>query len=152
MLRIAIRGHAMRLVIAMLLLIGASNAIAWNPFDSKLQLYRCSSQSEAMACKSCTKLDGRKTEYKVNVDKATVQWITYENGNVTGTNTNENCKVVDAKNWSCETQPNLNESSYYGGRQSMANGQYFSSSMIKLAPIPKQGMKGHFSEYFGCAK
>lgn len=136
-----------------LLLCALPSAHAWNPFDSKLQMYKCKNQTDAMACSSaCEKREGMKGEFKVSTDKSTVMWILYENGAIKGNNTIDNCKVVDAKNWACETQPDYRASSFYGGRQTMVNGQYFSWSVVKLAPIPSQGMKAHASEMFSCAK
>lgn len=148
--------NSVKHIAAAALILNATLALAWNPFDSKLQVYRCKDQPSAMACNTCERLDGKKMEFKVNVEKSTVMWVLYDNGEVKGTNALENCRVVDSKNWSCEVVPNYGDSSFHGSRQSMANGQYFSSSMIKLSPDSKstqpQFRKGHFAEHFGCGK
>lgn len=127
-------------------------AMAWTIFDSKLQMFRCKDQATAMACNSCERLDGKKIEFKVNVEKSTVLWVHYENGAVKNSNSLENCSVVDAKNWSCEVKPDRSEPSFHGSRQTMANGQYFSSSETKLAAIPSMKMKGQLIEAYGCGK
>lgn len=140
------------LIGAAIVILQVPTAMAWSPFDTKLQMYRCTNQSEAMSCNSCQKLEGRKSEFKVSSDKTKVMWVLYENGAVKDSNTYDNCQVVDEKNWTCEVKANYNDSSYYGGRQVMVNGQFSSWSKIKLAAIPKQGAKALYEEHYSCAK
>ena len=143
---------SLKFLVITAILLKASVTNAWNPFDSKLQMYRCKDQASAMVCNSCERLEGKKIEFKVNVEKGTVMWVHFENGQMKATNALENCTVVDAKNWSCEVVPNRSESSWHASRQSMANGQYFSSSETKLAAIPSMKMKGNYFVNFGCGK
>lgn len=142
----------MRLAIYLLLSFNASLAIAWNPFGSKVPLYKCKNIVESRSCSNtCTKLEAIEVEFKVNVEKSLVTQVVFENGKQTGSNAFKNCKVIDAKNWECEE----NNESQYSSRQSnnsMSNGKYSSWAHYTNYPVPKMGLKGMYVETYGCTK
>jgi len=143
--------NSVKHIAAAALILNATLALAWNPLNSKLQMYECKNLHAAMKCdSSCKRLDDAKVEFKVNVDKSFVTLIRYEDGNQAGSRPLEGCKVIDTNNWSCEEDSTI-ASTYRGGTYAMTNGQYYQWTVLRTAPKLKTD-KGLYSEGSYCAK
>jgi hypothetical protein len=151
-LLIVIRSLAVRLVASLIFLLSSNDAMAWNPFENKLDLYLCQSQSDARSCSgSCKKNEGLKVEFKVNVEKSEVISIVHKDGKQSGSHAYENCKVVDKTNWSC-TDEERNTYSSSQWTKSMANGQFYYWNRFIAYPTQANQFKGGTDEIGGCAK
>jgi len=79
-------------------------------FDGKLDLYHCSSVEQAHSCVKCEKVTikthSMKLEKGFEVDKSnnSVFQKVYKNDTLADSHFLEGCKVLDTKNWVCETQ------------------------------------------------
>jgi hypothetical protein len=141
---------APKLFLLGVVLLTTSHAMAWSPFESKLQLYKCDSQASANSCGSgCVAVEGAKYIFKVNVEKSVVMRTAFKDGVNAGTVSFENCSVVDSKNWACKRDVN-ETGTFLMSRDSMGGGLYTSWSIFKITPVPK-GAKPAV-ELFGCAK
>lgn len=110
-------------------------------FDSKLQYYSCPNMESANQCNSsCTKEKGYEIEPKVNKNASIVMVAKYQDGKVDGSWTEENCKIIDAKNWSCTY-----ESQRIFSSAKMVSGQY--SSYVWTTMPNKTSSQSH-----ACAK
>ena len=125
----------------LLILLFVSSNVDAGLFDSKLQYYTCPNMESANQCNSsCTKEKGYKIEPKINKNASIVMIARFQDGKVDGSSTEENCKIIDNKNWSCTY-----ESQRYFSSKKMVSGQYSSYSFSQI-------IIGKTSEGHSCAK
>lgn len=85
-----------------LFLIFSANSFASS--ETKMTVYECPTLSDSMSCSSkCIKNDNMKWEFKVNVNKALIIKNKYVSNRLVHSDSLDDCKVVDEKNWVCKT-------------------------------------------------
>ena len=73
-------------------------------FDKKLQQYICPSHADALNCSSeCEKYNGGFIEFKVDKNHSFVSFTVYDNKKIAAQGVDEDCKIIDEKNWNCST-------------------------------------------------
>lgn len=123
-------------ILFFLISIYSLNSFAWG--WGKYNLYDCPNQESAEACNTLCKKDNVQLEFKLNQQKNFVMALLYEGGKSAGSSTYDNCKIIDAENWSCERDSKLSMV-----RIAMKDG-LFERKMLDLT--------GRLSNFYSCAK
>jgi len=74
-----------------------SNAFPWD----KQKIYSCNAYDDSLSCNQKCVPTSQDVEYKINDKNRLMKVIVYESGKTISTQTFEDCKFVDDKNWSC---------------------------------------------------
>lgn len=103
----------------------SSLMIACSPQSSKLQLYYCKDSSDVGTCSgSCKPVPEMAIEFMVDAKKSYVMQTIFDNGKQSGSELLKNCKVIDDRNWSCETFIDLSPVGSRKHTHLMSNGRY----------------------------
>ena len=109
--------------------------ISANSF-AKYSWLLCEKGTDAYSCSgSCKEVNGMSADFKINAEKNTVIYLQYQDKKLGYTETLENCKVIDNKNWECNSD--------YG----MVEGKWYSRSKViaKTNPDVDFGQCGKYS-------
>jgi hypothetical protein len=84
------------------LIVNFANA-SW--FDGKIQDYYCKNGNsiDALSCNNKCQKTGIDLEFQINIDSNLVLKKMYIKSKLVDTSVLQNCKVIDKKNWICET-------------------------------------------------
>lgn len=130
-----------------------SQSYGFSLFDSKLAVYSCESEAEAVKCASCTKNQGMVVEFQINTQSGIVIQQVYENGQSVASTNLEECKIVDKNNWQCGSTTN-NQFAYMRSYQRMNKGKFNYLHEVDRPAVKIGALSLAASKYssYSCAK
>lgn len=120
----------MKKLIFVFLVLFSVNSIA------RYSFFVCDKGTDAYSCLgSCTEIKDASIDFKINVEKNNIIYLQYKDKKLVLTQTLDNCKIVDSKNWECDED--------FG----MVGNQWYSRSKViaKNNPNIDYGMCGKYS-------
>ena len=111
-----------------------SNFVYASWFDGKVQMRVCNNGNsvDALSCNNKCDKGSIDLEFQVNVVSNIVLQKMYTKGKLFDTNALKNCKVIDKKNWICETIEESNFLKYekYEDKHVMNDGVYANITLV----------------------
>jgi hypothetical protein len=71
---------------------------------ARYKVLTCDNKHDAYSCSGSCKVDGYEVKFKIDKLKNIVIQSNFLNNELVSQNIGENCKVVDEKNWTCESE------------------------------------------------
>jgi hypothetical protein len=104
--------------------------------NARYSFFTCAKGTDAYSCSgSCEEAKDNSVDLKVNTQTSTVIFLMYTDKKLVLTQTLDNCKIIDSKNWECDEN------------HGMVNGQWYkrSKAIARLSPNVDYGMCGKYS-------
>ena len=109
--------NKIKILLVTILLSMSTNLLAWG--WGKYDFYNCPTDLAARECNSSCKKDSIQIEFTVNQQKNLVMLQFYNEGKISGNPIYDDCKIIDSKNWSCESKTTFTRT-----YQGMRSGQF----------------------------
>lgn len=137
------------------ILIFTRSVYAFDLFNGKLQLYKCSNEYEAISCSTCKLERSAKFDFKINTEKSTIIVQAFDGKDMVNSYALEQCKITDKKNWECGKGSTQDKYSTTKDKQGMNNGIYYSiyeSTLYLSRKTISDFNVQPITRYYNCAK
>ena len=129
------------------------NSYGANFFSNSFDLYSCSTEDDAKNCTKCKPIKDATMQVEVNVEKSVVLVTYYDGSKNLGSNSLENCKIVDKKNWQCGNDGSYDQiQTFTQDIKTMTKGKFYSIHRFRSRGIPSSNIKPLNLEDFICSK